>query len=131
MRWRSVGAVLVGALTAIVTTTLIDLALHAIRVYPPLDEPLDDSLALIASSYRLVIGVAAGALTARMAPHSPMKHALVLGGLGAAVALIGVVTTWDLGLGPRWYPISLVILALPEAWLGAKFAMRRPAEVAA
>jgi hypothetical protein len=47
------------------------------------------------------------------------------------VALIGVVTTWNMGLGPRWYPISLVILALPEAWLGARLAMRHRAEAAA
>jgi hypothetical protein len=122
---------LIGALAAIVTTTLIDLALHAIHVYPPLDEPIDDFLALIASSYRLVIGVAAGSLTARLAPNRPMQHALVLGGLGAVVALIGVVTTWNMGLGPRWYPISLAILALPEAWLGARLAMTHRAEAAA
>jgi hypothetical protein len=64
------------------------------------------------------------------APHEPMKHALVLGSLGAAVAAIGVVTTWNMDLGPKWYPISLVILALPEAWLGAKLAITRPAEAA-
>jgi hypothetical protein len=122
--------VVVGALAAIVTTILIDVALHALHVYPPLDEPIDDSLALLASSYRLVIGVAAGSLVARLAPHSPMKHALVLGALGGIVALIGVITTWDTDLGPKWYPISLVVLALPEAWLGAKLAMTRRAEAA-
>ncbi len=131
MQWRSVRALLIGALAAIVTTTLIDIALHAIHVFPPLDEPIDDFLALVASSYRLVIGVAAAWLTARLAPHDPMKHALVLGGLGAVVALIGVVTTWNMDLGPKWYPISLVILALPEAWLGAKLAVGRQAEAAA
>ena len=130
MRWQSVRAVLVGALAAIVTTTLIDVALHAIHVYPPLDEPIDDFLALIASSYRLVVGVAAAFLTARLAPHDPMRHALVLGSLGAVVSAIGVVTTWNMDLGPKWYPISLLILALPEAWLGAKLAMTRHAEAA-
>ena len=60
-----------------------------------------------------------------------MKHALVLGGLGAVIALIGAVTTWNIGLGPKWYPLSLVILALHEAWLGAKIAMTRRAEAAA
>jgi hypothetical protein len=60
-----------------------------------------------------------------------MKHALVLGGLGGVVALIGAVTMWNMDLGPKWYPISLVILALPEAWLGAKLAARRQAEAAA
>jgi len=123
MQWKSVRAVLVGALAAIVTTTLIDAALHAVHLYPSLDVPIDDPLALLASSYRLVIGIAAAWLTARLAPHSPMQHALVLGGLGAAVSLLGAVTTWNMDLGPKWYPISLVILALPEAWLGARLAV--------
>ena len=131
MQWRSIRAVVVGALTAIVTTTLIDFVLHAIHVYPPDDQPIDDSLALLASSYRLVIGVAAAWLTARLAPNRPMTHALVLGGLGGAVALLGVVATWNVDVGPKWYPISLVILALPEAWLGARLAMTRQAAAAA
>ena len=118
--WKSVYAILIGAATVIVVTTLIDIALHAANVYPPLEQPIDDALALLASSYRLVIGIGAASLTARLAPNSPMKHALVLGALGAAAALAGVVTTWNAGLGPRWYPISLVILAIPEAWVGAR-----------
>jgi hypothetical protein len=43
---------------------------------------------------------------------------MALDALGAVVAAIGVVTTWNLGLGPRWYPVSLVVLALPQCWLG-------------
>jgi hypothetical protein len=49
-----------------------------------------------------------------------MKHAIVLGVVGAAAALAGVVATWNLGLGPRWYPVSLVILAIPESWVGGR-----------
>lgn len=26
---------------------------------------------------------------------------------------VGVVAIWNLGLGLRWYPISLVVLAIP------------------
>ena len=120
MKSRSVWAVLAGALAAIVTTTLIDVGLHVARVFPPIDQPIDDRLALIASSYRVVIGIGCAWLTARLAPRDPMRHAMILGTIGGAVALAGVVATWNLGLGPRWYPISLVLLALPQSWAGGK-----------
>ncbi len=114
---------------AIVVTTVIDIALHAAGVFPPLREPLTDALALVASSYRIIIGIACAWLTASLAPRNPMKHALILGGLGAAVALIGVVATWNQGLGPRWYPVSLVFLALPQSWAGGKLYERQRARV--
>jgi hypothetical protein len=33
---------------------------------------------------------------------------------------VGLLATWNLGLGPRWYPILLVILAIPQCWAGGK-----------
>ncbi|HYV86175.1 MAG TPA: hypothetical protein VFB49_09705 [Patescibacteria group bacterium] len=68
----------------------------------------------------LVDALAGAWITARLAPQKPMKHALILGGVGVALGLVGVVATWNLGLGPRWYPIALVVLALPQCWAGAK-----------
>lgn len=133
MKARSIWAVVAGAVTAIVVTTLIDVALHVARVYPSMDQPIDDSLALLASSYRVVIGIASAWLTARLAPSKPMRHAVILGAIGAAISLAGVIATWNRNLGPHWYPISLVVLALPEAWVGAKLlelrGHRRPQEV--
>jgi len=118
MNGKSIGAVFAGVLFIIVATTLVDIALHLTGVFPPMKEPLDDRLALIASSYRVVIGIAGGWLTARLAPQKPMKHALILGLVGVLLGLVGVVATWNLGLGPRWYPISLAVLAIPQCWLG-------------
>jgi len=120
MNWRSVWAVVAGVLFGVGVTTLLDVALHAAGVYPPLSQPIDDRLALLATSYRILTGVAGGWLTARLAPRDPMKHALILGGLGLVAALLGVVATWNLDLGPRWYPIGLVILAIPQCWAGAR-----------
>ena len=120
MQWRSVWAVGAGALAAIVLTTLVDIALHAAAVFPPLGVPLTDGQSLLATSYRMVIGIGGAWLTARLAPRNPMKHALVLGVIGGVVALLGVIVTWNRGLGPHWYPIALVVLALPQSWLGAK-----------
>jgi len=120
MSRKSAWAVVAGVLVIIVVTTLVDILLHVTGVFPPMGQPIDDALALLATSYRIVIGVGGAWLTARLAPNKAMKHAMVLGAVGCAVALVGVVVTWNLGLGPRWYPISLVILALPQSWAGGR-----------
>lgn len=120
MRKQSLWAVLAGVVVAIVATTLVDVLLHLAHVFPPITQPIDDRLALLATSYRIVIGIAGAWLTARLAPDRPLKHALLLGYLGVVLGLVGVVVTWNKGLGPRWYPIALVILAVPQSWVGGK-----------
>jgi hypothetical protein len=120
MKLSSFRAVVAGVLFIIVVTTLVDMLLHAVKVFPPMNQPLDDRLSLIASAYRLVIGVAGGWITARLAPRDPMKHALILGFVGTVLGLVGMVATWNLGLGPRWYPISLAVLAIPQCWAGGR-----------
>jgi hypothetical protein len=49
-----------------------------------------------------------------------MKHALILGAIGTVLALAGLLATWNTGLGPRWYPVALVVLSIPQCWAGAK-----------
>jgi hypothetical protein len=120
MSRRSISAVIAGLVAVVVVTTLVDLVLHATGVYPPTKVPLGDGLALLATAYRVVISVGGAWLTARLAPANPMKHALILGLVGTVVALIGLVATWNLGLGPRWYPVTLAVLAVPQCWLGGK-----------
>jgi len=123
--WKSVWAVIAGVLGIIIATTLVDIVLHMAGIFKGPQEPLTDALALLASSYRLVIGVAGGYLTAKLAPDRPLWHALILGYVGVALGLAGVIATWDLGLGPRWYPISLVVLAIPQCWLGGRLRERQ------
>jgi hypothetical protein len=117
---ESIWAVLTGVLSIIAVTTLVDFVLHAIGVFPPMDKPINDVLAALATFYRVVIGIVGAWLTARLAPERPMKHAMILGCVGAALSLVGVAATWNLGLGPRWYPILLVVLAIPQCWAGGK-----------
>jgi len=112
----------------IVVTTLVDIVLHAVHVFPALKEPINDRLALLATAYRVVISIGGAWLTARLAPANPLKHALALGYVGVVLALVGLATTWNLGLGPRWYPLALVVLAIPECWVGGKLYQLRPAE---
>ena len=125
MNWKSTGAIAAGVIVIVVVTTLVDFALHAVHVFPPMDQPIDNALAALATSYRFVISVAGAWLTARLAPDRPMWHALMLGCVGVVLGLVGVVATWNLGLGPRWYPIALVVLAIPQCWLGAKIYQTR------
>jgi len=118
MKGKSIGAVFAGVLFIIVATTLVDIVLHLTGVYPPMKESLTDRLAGLATSYRVIIGVLGGWLTARLAPHKPMKHALILGLVGTVLGLGGVVANAYKPMGPMWYPIALVVLAIPQCWLG-------------
>ena len=120
MKWKSIRAVLAGVLVIIVVTTLVDILLHLAGVYPPMDQPIDDALALLATSYRIVISIGGAWLTARLAPAKPMKHAMALGYVGVILGLVGVVATSNLGMGPKWYSIALVVLAVPQCWAGGK-----------
>ena len=125
MNRKSIWAVVAGVLVIIVVTTLVDIAMHAVGVLPPMDQPIDDALALLATSYRIVITIGGAFLTARLAPDKPMKHAMVLGIVGTVLGVVGVVATWNRGLGPRWYPIALAVLAIPQCWVGGRLYVRR------
>ena len=130
MNWKSTWAVVAGVLFIIVVTTAVDIVLHLAGVFPPMEQPIDDKLALLATAYRVVISVAGAWLTARLAPEKPMQHALILGGVGVVLGLVGVALTWNKGLGPRWYPIALVVLAVPQCWAGGNIYERQAASAA-
>lgn len=131
MTWKSVWSVVAGVLFIIVVTTLVDVLLHAMNVYPPWGQPMDDRLAMIATSYRIVISVVGAWLTARLAPANPMKHAIILGVVGTVLGGAGAAATWNTGLGPRWYAALLAVLALPQCWLGGWLRVRQTAAKAA
>jgi hypothetical protein len=120
MNRKSIGAVAAGLFVIIVVTTLVDIVLHATGVFPPMDQPINHALALLATAYRMVISIGGAWLTARLAPHEPMKHAMILGYVGVVLGIVGVVATWNLGLGPRWYPVALAVLAIPQCWAGGR-----------
>lgn len=117
---KTVWAIIAGIAFIIAVTTLVDIALHIAGVYPPISQPIDDSLALLATSYRFIIGIAGAMLTAHLAPERPMKHTMILGVIGTVLGFIGLVASWNSGLGPNWYPIALVVLAIPQCWAGAR-----------
>lgn len=120
MTLKGLWAILAGVLIVIVVTTLADILLHVAGVYPPLGQPLTDALAAVATAYRIPISIGGAFLTARLAPDRPLRHALILGVVGTVLGLIGLVATWNKGLGPHWYPIALAVLAVPQCWIGGK-----------
>jgi hypothetical protein len=117
---RSFVAVLAGMLAGIVVITLTDIVLHAAGVFAPWGQPNSDGPLLLATAYRVFFGVAASYLTARMAPNRPLPHAMAGGLVGLLLGIVGAAVTWNRGpaFGPHWYPLALIIVALPCAWLG-------------
>lgn len=87
---------------------------------------MSNALFILATAYRTLYTIAGGYITARLAPDRSMAHAMMLGFVGLAAAIAGVVFTWNKGpeFGPKWYPLALVVLALPCVWVGGKLAQR-------
>jgi len=128
---RSIGAVLAGIALGIVLSIGSDMLLRALGVFPPLGRPMSDPLFVLAAGHRTVYGVLGSYLTARLAPSRPMLHAMVLGSLGLAANIAGAAVARSRpDLGPLWYPLALVVLALPCAWMGAWLYQRRAASSA-
>lgn len=117
---RSIGAAVAGIVAGIVLSLGTDAALRAAHIFPATNVVMSDGLFALATTYRTVYGILSCYITARLAPWRPMKHALIVGALGMVVSLIGTIATWNMvaSLGPHWYPISLVVLAMPQAWIG-------------
>ena len=126
---RSVVAVAAGFLATAVLSLGTDVVLHALRVFPPWGEPVSSGLFVLATAYRVAFTVLGGFTTARIAPRKPITHVLVLGIIGIVAATAGLAATWNRGpeFGPKWYPILLVVTALPCVWIGGQFAARRQA----
>jgi hypothetical protein len=121
---RSIGAILAGFVFVFIVSLGTDELLHIAGVFPPWGASMIgfDAALLLATAYRILFGIAGSYVTARLAPNRPMQHALVGGVVGFALSIAGAVATWNKGpaFGPHWYPLSLVVTALPTAWAGGK-----------
>ena len=123
---RSVLALFAGFVVAVVLSLGTDVGLHAAGIFPVLSEPnFSDRLLLLATAYRTLYSIVSSYVTARLAPYAPMQHALFGGFLGLILSTVGAVATWNRGLGPHWYPVALVALAMPTAWLGGAIRVRQ------
>lgn len=121
---KSVAALLAGFVVVVVLSLGSDVVLHAIHFYPPWGASMVgfEGTLLLATFYRTLFGVLGSYITARLAPDRPMGHALVGGVIGLVLSIVGAAVTWNKGpaFGPHWYPLTLIVLAVPQAWLGGK-----------
>jgi hypothetical protein len=124
---RRIGAVFAGLVLIVILDTGLDVIMHATGIYPPWFQPMSMGLWLLAISYRTIDGIAGSYLTARLAPDRPLAHALVLGVIGFLLSTAGLLATWGKGpeFGPKWYPIALVVIALPCAFIGGTLRLRQ------
>src|SRR5438874_3273590 len=124
---RSVGAVAGALFTVAIITGIADQILHWIGVFPPWGQiTYEPGPYLLAIAYRTAFGVGGGYIAARLAPRAPLGHAVALGVVVVVLSLVGVIVTIVRGdLGPLWYPIALLVFALPSAWVcGSLFAVQ-------
>lgn len=120
---RSTGAILLGFVTTVVLSAGADQILHATGVYPPWGEPMGDRLYALALCYRLIFAILGCYIAARLAPARPMLHAMILGAIGLVLSILGAAAMWH--MGSQWYPIALVLTALPCAWIGGALHSRQ------
>lgn len=119
---KSVGGGDAGAVVSIALSVGTDAGMHATGIFPAGAQPMSDALFVLATVYRTIYGVAGAYIAARLAPNRLMMHALVLGALGVVASAAGAIAMWNKlpAMGPKWYPLALIVLALPPAWAGGK-----------
>jgi FtsH-binding integral membrane protein len=121
---RSIGAVLAGFVAVFILSLATDQLFHVLEVFPPWGQPMTDTgPLLLALAYRIVYGIAGSYLVAMLAPRNPMRHALVMGGIGFVLSIAGGIAMWD--MGAHWYPVAVALTALPCAWMGARLFISR------
>lgn len=125
-RLRSIAAVVLGLVVTAALSTGTDLLLRATGLFPPADQPLGNAQFALAAGYRTLFAAVGGYVTAQLAPRNPLRHALILGGIGLLLALLGLIASRGQGpeFGPDWYPLSLILTALPATWAGATLQAR-------
>lgn len=121
---KSIWAVVAGILVGVVPTLATDAILHKIGVFPPWGQSMTgyESALLLATAYRTVLRNT-GRLHRRSprprSSHAPRlvawcdrpgrKHFRRRSNLERGAAF-----------GPHWYPLALIVLAMPQAWFGGK-----------
>jgi hypothetical protein len=117
---QSILALFVGFVAGVVLSLGTDFSLHAVGFWTAVSQPMTAPLLLIATIYRTMYGILSAYIVARLAPYRPLQHALIGGAIGLALCVAGAAATWNRGLGPHWYSLALIFVALPTAWVGGK-----------
>jgi hypothetical protein len=121
---KGIGAILAGFITVFILSIGTDSVLESVGIFPPLGTVFNTWMLLLALIYRCAYTVAGGYITAMLAPGRPMRHAINLGIIGIIAATLGAAAGWN--LSQHWYPIALIVTALPCTWLGGKLKTKLP-----
>jgi hypothetical protein len=120
---KSVGSVVAGFLVVVILSTVTDIILEKLGIFPPATDGLFVTwMLLLALAYRSIYTVVGGYVTAMLAPTNPKKHIMILGIVGTIMGMLGVIAGWN--LSAHWYPIALAVTAFPLVWLGGKLKMK-------
>jgi hypothetical protein len=121
---RSILALLAGFIVNVVLSLVTDFALQASGILPALGRgSMNDFQAALAAAYRTLFAVVGSYVVARLAPNRPMGHALTGAAIGMVIATSGAIVTRNYVLGPYWYSLVLIAVALPTGWAGEKLWM--------
>jgi hypothetical protein len=118
---RSVGACLAGIVVVFALSMATDFLLAALGLPVEHLQAAAWPFVLAIVVYRNVYNVLGSYLVARLAPDHPMGHALAVGVFGFVLSLVAAIATWNMDLGPHWYSLAIAVLAIPTAWLGARW----------
>lgn len=115
---RSIAAIIAGFLYIGALSFGADAVLR--RVVPgafgSAGQALDTGTLLLSQLLIGIFAISGCYLAARWAGRAPMRHALILGGLGLVFNIAGAVALWD--TAPAWYHALALALVMPYAWLG-------------
>jgi len=123
---KSIGALVAGFATGAIPAVLTDRILEKSDLM--IREPFEANptwLIMLVILYRSVYSTTGSYVVARLAPNRPMRHVMILATIGFILGAIGTIVMWH--VPPHWYPISLLILTYPCAWMGGKMAASKKA----
>lgn len=121
---KNTGAVVAGLVAVAGLSHATDAVMRATDIFPGYGAAMSGGLFLLALTYRTLFGVLGGFLAARLGGP---RQATILGVIGTVLGALGLAASWNHPeLGPVWYPIALVVVALPSARLGAALSADGP-----
>lgn len=112
---KSAFSVVAGLIIAAFLSVVTDIICQKTGLMKPVFNTNSTWFILIIIIYRSAYEVIGAFITASQAPSSPMRHALILGGIALFLSILGIKSEDE---EPVWYAVSLIVLALPTAWLG-------------
>jgi hypothetical protein len=122
---KGILAILAGFIFIGVTHNGMDFILESLGIFTPLGVRFDTTWMVIAATvYRNLFMIAAGYLTAMIAPAPKIRYVVILGVIGTLLGVVGIFVNAKYDLGPMWYPVALVLLGFPCLYLGAKLRIK-------